>query len=74
MICFTDMISSLYEFLNIIVFNPKSSSITENYINNNYLYFNNLSRGSSFNSVIIHDDIREMSLLDKMLYDQDGNT
>jgi hypothetical protein len=66
MFCFTNVISNFYEYININVF--KSSINDDTKVDSD-----NLSCESSYNSVIIHDDIVEQSLFEKLLYAQNQN-
>ena len=63
MFCITNVISNFYELINIFKYN-------ESYIkkDDDNKYLDGYSRESSFNSVIIHPDIKELSILEKMLY------
>jgi len=63
MFCITSVISNFYELINIFKYN-------ESYIkkDDDNKHLDCYSRESSFNSVIIHHDIKELSILEKMLY------
>ena len=71
MFCFTNVISNFYELINI--FKPNENYIKKD--NNQYLdNYKCNSRESSFNSVIIHDDIKELSIFEKMLYSEQNDS